>query len=62
MFYNIGQIVDWAFREDYLEAVEPVEHYLGKVEVIKQFIVGDSFSHPNGLMLKITAKGFEVTQ
>ena len=62
MFYSIGQVVDWAFREDYLEPVEPVEHYLGKVEVIKQFIVGDSFSHPNGLMLNITAKGFEVTQ
>jgi hypothetical protein len=62
MFYNIGQIVDWAFREDYLEAVEPVEHYLGKVEAIKQFIVGDTFPHPNGLLLRITAKGFEVTQ
>jgi hypothetical protein len=45
-----------------IEAVEPVEHYLGKVEVIKQFIVGDTFRHPNGLLLKITEKGFEVTQ
>jgi hypothetical protein len=45
-----------------IEPVEPVEHYLGKVEAIKQFIVGDTFWHPNGLLLKITEKGFEVTQ
>jgi hypothetical protein len=45
-----------------IEPVEPVEHYLGKVEAIKQFIVGDTFWHPNGLLLKITEKGFEVAQ
>jgi hypothetical protein len=45
-----------------IEPVEPVERYLGKVEAIKQFIVGDTFWHPNGLLLKITEKGFEVTQ
>jgi hypothetical protein len=45
-----------------LKSVEPVEHYVGKAEAIKQFIVGDTFWHPNGLLLKITEKGFEVTQ
>jgi hypothetical protein len=45
-----------------IEAVKPVEHYLGRVEAIKQFIVGDTFWHPNGLLLKVTEKGFEVTQ
>jgi hypothetical protein len=45
-----------------IEPVESVEHYLGKVEAIKQFIVGDTFWHPNGLLLKITEKGFEVVQ
>jgi hypothetical protein len=59
-FYEISCSVVWHFREDYLEAVEPVEHYLGKVEAIKQFIVGDTFWHPNGLQLKVTEKGFEV--
>ena len=62
IYYHLGEIDNWCFREDYLEAVEPVEHYLGKVEAIKQFIVGDTFWHPNGLLLKITEKGFEVAQ
>ena len=62
VFYGVYGIDSRKFWEDHLEAVEPVEHYLGKVEVIKQFIVGDTFRHPNGLLLKITEKGFEVTQ
>ena len=62
IFYGVYGIDSRKFREDYLEPVEPVEHYLGKVEAIKQFIVGDTFWHPNGLLLKITEKGFEVTQ
>jgi hypothetical protein len=62
IFYGVYGIDSRKFREDYLEPVEPVEHYLGKVEAIKQFIVGDTFRHPNGLQLKVTEKGFEVTQ
>jgi hypothetical protein len=62
IFYGVYGIDSRKFREDYLEAVEPVEHYLGRVEAIKQFIVGDTFWHPNGLLLKITEKGFEVAQ
>jgi hypothetical protein len=62
IFYGVYGIDSRKFWEDHLEAVEPVEHYLGKVEAIKQFIVGDTFWHPNGLLLKITEKGFEVSQ
>jgi hypothetical protein len=61
-YYHLKGVINWCFREDYLEAVEPAEHYLGKAEAIKQFIVGDTFRHPSGLRLTITAKGFEVTQ
>jgi hypothetical protein len=62
IFYGVYGIDSRKFWEDHLEAVEPVEHYLGKVEVTKQFIVGDTFRHPNGQTITITAKGFEVTQ
>jgi hypothetical protein len=58
-FYELGCSATWAFREDYIEPVEPD---LGKAEAIKQFIAGDTFRHPNGLLLTVTAKGFEVTQ
>jgi hypothetical protein len=60
MFYKIGEIAEWAFREDYLEAVEPepVEapntyHYTNP---------GDVVHCPNGTVIVIGSKGFEVTQ
>jgi hypothetical protein len=61
-FYELGCSATWAFREDYLEAVEPVEHCSGKPEANIELIAGDTFRHPSGLLFTITAKGFEVTQ
>jgi hypothetical protein len=61
MFYNIGQIVNWAFREDYLEAVEAVEK---KPLLIRRWTVdpGDEIKLPNGRLLIINQDGFEVAQ
>jgi hypothetical protein len=61
MFYKIGEIAEWAFREDYLEAVEPVE---SKPVLIRRWTVdpGDEIKLPNGRMLVISQDGFEVTQ
>lgn len=54
-FYNLEGIGIWGFREDYLEPVEPEpKHYVLRV--------GDSANIPNGLVVTITEKGFEVTQ
>jgi hypothetical protein len=57
-FYNLEGIGIWCFREDYLEAVEPVEpdilHYV--------LLAGESAKLPNGQTITITEKGFEVTQ
>ena len=54
-FYELGCSAIWAFREDYLEAVEPgLGHYALRV--------GDSASLPNGQTITITEKGFEATQ
>jgi hypothetical protein len=50
MFYKIGEIAEWAFREDYLEAVEP-KHYVLRV--------GDSVENPNGDRIKVVNPGFE---
>jgi hypothetical protein len=61
-FTTDGDQVKTVWYRRRIEPVEPVEHYLGRVEAIKQFIVGDTFWHPNGLLLKITEKGFEVRQ
>jgi hypothetical protein len=61
-FTDDGDQVKTVWYRRRIEPVEPVEHYLGRVEAIKQFIVGDTFWHPNGLLLKITEKGFEVAQ
>jgi hypothetical protein len=58
IYYHLGEIDNWAFREDYLEAVEAVEpdvlHYV--------LLVGESAKLPNGQTITITEKGFEVTQ
>jgi hypothetical protein len=54
-FYELGCSATWAFREDYLEAVEVgLGHYALRV--------GDSASLPNGQTITITEKGFEVAQ
>jgi hypothetical protein len=55
IYYHLGEIDNWAFREDYLEAVEvEPKHYVLRV--------GDSAKLPNGQTITITAKGLEVTQ
>jgi hypothetical protein len=46
----------------YRRRIEPVEPDLGKVEAVPQFMAGNAFWHPSGLLFTITAKGFEVTQ
>jgi hypothetical protein len=53
-FYELGCSAIWAFREDYLEAVEADRGIA--------LSVGDVVHHPSGLLLTITAKGFEVSQ
>jgi hypothetical protein len=60
-FYSVKGVVDWAFREDYLEAVEPVE---SKPVLIRRWTVepGDEIKLPNGRLLIIKQDGFEVTQ
>jgi hypothetical protein len=58
-FYTVKGVVDWAFREDYLEPVEPEPR---PILTDWQCREGDTYKHPNGLTLKVTAKGFEVTQ
>jgi hypothetical protein len=59
-YYHLKGVVNWCFREDYLEAVEPepVEapntyHYTNP---------GDVVHCPNGTVIVIGSKGFEVTQ
>ena len=61
-FYELGCSAIWAFREDYLEAVEAIEHCSGKPEANIELVAGDTFRHPSGLLFTITEKGFEVTQ
>ena len=54
-FYAVGGIVEWSFREDYLEAViepEP-KHYTLQV--------GDTADVPSGHRIAITEHGVEVT-
>jgi hypothetical protein len=53
-FYSVKGVVDWAFRQDYLEAVEPDRGIA--------LSVGDVVHHPNGLKSTLTEKGFEVSQ
>ena len=54
-YYHLKGVVNWCFREDYLEAVEPdLGHHVLRV--------GVSASLPNGQTITATAKGFEVTQ
>jgi hypothetical protein len=47
MFYKIGEIAEWAFREDYLEAVEP-KHYVLRV--------GDSVETPGGHRVQVISR------
>jgi hypothetical protein len=60
-FYNLEGIGIWCFREDYLEAVEPVE---SKPVLIRRRVVeiGDEFKLPNGSVLVFNGEGFEVAQ
>ena len=54
VFFQVSNIPNWSFREDYLEAVvepEP-EHYVLQV--------GDTADVPSGLRIKITEHGIEV--
>jgi hypothetical protein len=60
-FYNLEGIGIWCFREDYLEAVEPVE---SKPLLIRRRVVeiGDEIKLPNGRVLVFNGEGFEVKQ
>ena len=60
-FYSVKGVVEWAFREDYLEAVEPVE---SKPVLIRRRVVeiGDEIKLPNGRVLVFNGEGFEVSQ
>jgi hypothetical protein len=58
-YYHLKGIVNWCFREDYLEPVEPEPR---SILTDWQCREGDTYRHPNGLTLKVTEKGFEVTQ
>jgi hypothetical protein len=61
IYYHLGEIDNWAFGEDYLEPVEPVEK---KPVLIRRWTVdpGDEIKLPNGRLLIIKQDGFEVTQ
>jgi hypothetical protein len=56
-FYSVKGVVDWAFREDY---IEPVESEPRSILTDWECREGDTYRHPNGLQLKVTEKGFEV--
>jgi hypothetical protein len=60
-FYNLEGIGIWCFREDYLEAVEPVEN---KPVLIRRWVIeiGDEIKLPNGRVLVFNGEGFEVAQ
>jgi hypothetical protein len=60
-FYELGCSAIWAFREDYIEPVEPVE---SKPVLIRRRVVeiGDEIKLPNGRVLVFNGEGFEVTQ
>jgi hypothetical protein len=48
-FYSVKGVVDWSFREDYLEPVEPEpKHYVLRV--------GDSCETPNGNRIKVISQ------
>jgi len=52
MFYKIGEIAEWAFREDYLEPVEPEpKHYVLRV--------GDSVETPRGHLINVVSSHAE---
>jgi hypothetical protein len=60
-YYHLKGVVNWCFREDYLEPVEPVE---SKPVLIRRRVVeiGDEIKLPNGRVLTFNGEGFEVTQ
>jgi hypothetical protein len=60
-YYHLKGVVNWCFREDYLEPVEPVE---SKPVLIRRRVVeiGDEIKLPNGRVLVFNGEGFEVTQ
>jgi len=60
-YYHLKGIVNWCFREDYLEPVEPVE---SKPLLIRRRVVeiGDEIKLPNGRVLVFNGEGFEVKQ
>jgi hypothetical protein len=60
-FYELGCSATWAFREDYLEPVEPVE---SKPVLIRRRVVeiGDELKLPNGSVWVFRGEGFEVKQ
>lgn len=48
-FYSVKGVVDWAFREDYLEPVEPEpQHYVLRV--------GDTVETPTGRKIKVISR------
>jgi len=61
IYYHLGEIDNWAFREDYLEPVEVVE---SKPLLIRRRVVeiGDEIKLPNGRVLVFNGEGFEVAQ
>jgi hypothetical protein len=61
IFYGVYGIDSRKFREDYLEAVEPVE---SKPLLIRRRVIeiGDEIKLPNGRVLVFNGEGFEVTQ
>ena len=53
IFYAVGDIVGWSFREDYLEAFVEPKHYVLQV--------GDTVSTPSGRQAIVTELGIEVS-
>jgi hypothetical protein len=52
IYYHLGEIDNWAFREDYLEAVEPEpKHYVLRV--------GDSVETPRGHLINVVSSSAE---
>jgi len=51
-YYHLKGVVNWCFREDYLEAVEPEpKHYVLRV--------GDTIETPSGHKIKAVSPGLE---
>jgi hypothetical protein len=64
-YYHLKGVVNWCFREDYLEPVEPVKAIsMSDFEAIcnGELVKGYAYKLPNGQTITITEKGFEVKQ